>query len=406
MADHIKKIQFLAGRTIIVKGSINEGHFYIVQSGRIRVKSEVEFQEKELSRFEAGDTFGLVSAMTERRHIVTLVAETNVELIRISVQFLGKFLHNNKKICMKMLKFYAKELYALDTHLAQVNAREKYAQTPLKLVLDAHDYNEMGQKGKAAYALAHYIHWAENNPDIKSKQFLEKAKAQLKKIDPQYKLKFIEGNKLSFQNNEVIFLENEPSDCFYVLTRGSVKLFKLVNQKEFLLGVIKDGEIFGEMSLLNDHPRMASAIAETDTEILKLSQANFTDLVGEKLMQSIFESLSRRIWFGHQRLGILRMEDPVARLYVCLFALIQNTHFRTHSPIDTSKNFKFDFSVDILKRMSGVLKVNPERILKFLYDNNLEIKEQYIKVKKISVLEDRIFHYKNMMKRKVDKPHH
>ncbi|MBI5164840.1 MAG: cyclic nucleotide-binding domain-containing protein [Magnetospirillum sp.] len=63
----------------------------------------------------------------------------------------------------------------------------------------------------------------------------------------------------------VVFHEGEPGDAAYIVESGRVTVFKTVKGKRVVLGNVVTGGIFGEMALIDDQPRMASAIAETET---------------------------------------------------------------------------------------------------------------------------------------------
>ncbi|CAA7615468.1 cAMP-binding protein [Candidatus Terasakiella magnetica] len=68
-----------------------------------------------------------------------------------------------------------------------------------------------------------------------------------------------------FTAGEVIFSEGEPGTTAYVVESGRVVVFKTVKGKRVDIGVVEQGGIFGEMALIDDHPRMASAMAETES---------------------------------------------------------------------------------------------------------------------------------------------
>jgi CRP-like cAMP-binding protein len=81
-----------------------------------------------------------------------------------------------------------------------------------------------------------------------------------------------ERNTKTFTAGTVIFAEGEPSrDCMYVLDEGEVDI---ANTKRFL-ETITSGGIFGEMGLVNNKPRSATATAKTDCRVVILNQGDF-----------------------------------------------------------------------------------------------------------------------------------
>ncbi len=73
----------------------------------------------------------------------------------------------------------------------------------------------------------------------------------------------------------VIFERGQEGDCMYVIASGRVR----IHDGELVLNYLGAGDIFGEMALLDAQPRVASATAEEDTHILRLSQAPFHQLL-------------------------------------------------------------------------------------------------------------------------------
>lgn len=76
---------------------------------------------------------------------------------------------------------------------------------------------------------------------------------------------------------EVIFKEGDPGGEFYVVRSGKVTV-RLGNRTLEELG---EGEIFGEMALIDAGPRSASVIAETDCEIVPVSEKQFLFMTSE-----------------------------------------------------------------------------------------------------------------------------
>ncbi|MFP6710596.1 MAG: cyclic nucleotide-binding domain-containing protein [Rhodospirillales bacterium] len=69
-----------------------------------------------------------------------------------------------------------------------------------------------------------------------------------------------------------IFREGEVGDLAFIVTEGVVEISREVNGKKVLLGKVPKGGLFGEMALLNDEPRMASAFAYDNVKLLVISR--------------------------------------------------------------------------------------------------------------------------------------
>ena len=66
----------------------------------------------------------------------------------------------------------------------------------------------------------------------------------------------------SFKENQHIFRERETGDHAFIVDKGTVEITRQVGGDEIvLLGTVHKGGMFGEMSLIDNNPRMASARA-------------------------------------------------------------------------------------------------------------------------------------------------
>ena len=79
-----------------------------------------------------------------------------------------------------------------------------------------------------------------------------------------------------YDRNQVIFREHENGDMAYIIADGQVQIVKESDNGPTVLGVLERGAMFGEMALIDDKPRMASAKAiNGPVELLIVSKANF-----------------------------------------------------------------------------------------------------------------------------------
>lgn len=99
---------------------------------------------------------------------------------------------------------------------------------------------------------------------------------------------------------EVIFAAGDMGYEFFVIRRGKIAI-RLGNRT---LNVLSDGEVFGEMALIDSAPRSASAIAETDAEIIPVSEKQFLFMISEApyFALSIMRVLVERLRQANQAL--------------------------------------------------------------------------------------------------------
>ncbi len=69
----------------------------------------------------------------------------------------------------------------------------------------------------------------------------------------------------------ILFKEGDPSDQVFLLIEGKVDLVKSVKDgKDVTIATVNEGEYFGEMGILDDKPRSASAVAASFVHIAKI----------------------------------------------------------------------------------------------------------------------------------------
>jgi HD-GYP domain-containing protein (c-di-GMP phosphodiesterase class II) len=84
----------------------------------------------------------------------------------------------------------------------------------------------------------------------------------------------------SHRKGESIIREGSIADTFYIIQQGKVAITKKFEDgKEIVLAVQYDGDFFGEMALLDQGPRSASAIALEPTVLLEISRTDFAILL-------------------------------------------------------------------------------------------------------------------------------
>ncbi len=106
----------------------------------------------------------------------------------------------------------------------------------------------------------------------------------------------------SHAKDTIMFFEGDPGNRCYIITRGEVRISKYIpNIGEEALAVLKAGDYFGEMALIDNFPRSAHAIANTDIEVLAINKADMDKVliadkeIGYKLLWTFTRTLSKRL---------------------------------------------------------------------------------------------------------------
>tara|TARA_R110001606_G_scaffold75843_1_gene175502 strand:+ start:605 stop:1090 length:486 start_codon:yes stop_codon:yes gene_type:complete len=90
-----------------------------------------------------------------------------------------------------------------------------------------------------------------------------------------------------YPQGATIFREGENGNRAYIVQRGTVEFYKRLDSEDILLGSVGAGGIFGEMALIDDQPRMATAIVSEPVVCIVISEALF-----QKKLQTLDPFLS------------------------------------------------------------------------------------------------------------------
>jgi CRP-like cAMP-binding protein len=106
----------------------------------------------------------------------------------------------------------------------------------------------------------------------------------------------------SFSRGTAVFREGTPGDKLYVILSGSVRISRQVpGMGEEALAILKAGDYFGEMAVIDDFPRSADAIAHEACHLLVISKESLADLLfvdrdlSYDLLWSFVRTLSGRL---------------------------------------------------------------------------------------------------------------
>ncbi len=101
-----------------------------------------------------------------------------------------------------------------------------------------------------------------------------------------------------YKAGKVIFHEGKHGNLAFIIEAGLVEIVKNVGQGEVVLGRLGKGAIFGEMALIDDAPRMATARAVECTVVIEIDRVKFDTKMAEA---DPFIAGLLRILAGHTR---------------------------------------------------------------------------------------------------------
>lgn len=134
-----------------------------------------------------------------------------------------------------------------------------------------------------------------------------------------------------FEKNEMIFQHGDPGGCLYLIGGGRVRIFLPGPEgREVTLRIYERGDIFGELAVLDDGARTASAQAMDNVYAYVLYREEFMQLLSGnfKLVQHVIRMLSERLRYTTtytERLAFMSMPARIAAALLQLSSGINAT---------------------------------------------------------------------------------
>jgi len=112
-----------------------------------------------------------------------------------------------------------------------------------------------------------------------------------------------------FSKGDRIFSEGAVGDKFYIIISGGIRIEKEIPKAgPETLRVLKPGEGFGEMALVEEMPRSASAVADEDSQLVSIGKADLDRLFGDnstiavKMLATFCKTMSSRLRESSERM--------------------------------------------------------------------------------------------------------
>jgi len=225
--------------SIIGEGDVDDSMF-IISHGQVKVtKTSETGSEVVLAHLSEGTFFGEMALLSESPRTASVIAEEETLLFEISRAVLDKVVKSFPSVKHTLMRFYRQRL--LNNLLAT---------SPIFRPLDA---------------------------------------AQRKSLIERFKSREVSAN-------EKILEQGQKGDGLYMLLSGRVEISRTNNGKRQVLAHLKEGDVFGEMSLLSNQPVSANVKTIRKSIVLKLPRRTFSEILSThpQLLAHISELSSER----------------------------------------------------------------------------------------------------------------
>lgn len=123
-----------------------------------------------------------------------------------------------------------------------------------------------------------------------------------------------------YKSGEHVFREDEPGVGMYVILEGTVEIYRKGSKgKEWHFAELEEGDFFGELALLEELPRTASAMARTPARILGFFRPDLLSIVerkpriGVQIMMNMARLISQRLLHANSQLERLTADEIQSR---------------------------------------------------------------------------------------------
>jgi len=131
----------------------------------------------------------------------------------------------------------------------------------------------------------------------------------------------------SVPTGTILFREGDPGKDMYVLQSGRVQLTRRIKNEEKIVAVLMPGEFFGEMAIVNNRPRSATATVIEDAKMLVIDSRTFEAMIrgNAEIAVRLIKKLSTRLEQANQQIEILLLRDTNHRIVHALRRLAEST---------------------------------------------------------------------------------
>ncbi len=177
-----------------------------------------------------------------------------------------------------------------------------------------------------------------------------------------------------------IFAPGDPDGQLYFLLEGTVRLYRIYGRyKEATVALLKDGGVFGELTLEETSWQTAFAEAVTDARVLTVRKSTLTEVIKRRpeFALKLFSSFSERLKQSDEVIESLLEREVAARLATLLLRL--GDRFGEPDGPDTVLNVRLthqDLANMIVSTREAVSKVMSE----FQRDGLIEVRNRRISI--------------------------
>ena len=178
----------------------------------------------------------------------------------------------------------------------------------------------------------------------------------------------------TYPKNSMIILEEEFGDTVFGIIEGTVKITRVNDEgKEVILALLGQGELFGELAILDGEARSANALAQEKRLLLAFPKGEFLNLLKTnfKISFALMGELAKRLRKSDQQIEALSLSDAEHRIGVSILNLAEDMGIIKKGQVTIEK---LPFQQDIAN-MAGTSRETVSRVLTMFEEKSMITKE-------------------------------
>ncbi len=386
-----KVMQYSKGSIIYFAGDKDE-RVFILQKGCVVISTtDIETNLPVTEQIKTGEFFGVKSALGRFPREETATVLMDSVCLSLTVQEFETIFSSNKALIMKMLRVFSNQLRAVHKKTEEIlnKGQDINQQSGMMSVAQAFYHDEAWRSCTDVC-----LNYLKRYPTATNKEAVAKmyttANARAERDTKSYNtengtdastndqaLKLFELPAFArfakkYEPGQVIITEFEPGDSFYLIQSGNVQLVKCVNGQNKNLDILKPGEFFGEMAILDNSPRSATCVADGNVQCLEFNKANFEILItgNPQIALNILKLFCKRIYDQKRRFKILVIQDLQARI-ADVFCMLDEM-YPAANPNDRQR--RFNVTTQEVAHWAGLsLEQTRDEINRFVVSHKLSV---------------------------------
>ena len=353
-------VNFRKDTYILVEGKEDADVFYIIQSGHVKVSHQSAVPGTQPTILGPGDFIGVIACMSQRAQSETCIALSDVTGIAVRRdQYIG-LIEKNTPVAMKIIRTFAQRMRVLNETLMQQTLANSASENFEQIFNVAEYFDNKSEFDVAFFAYYQYVKTTKEGPRA------QKALKRIAVLQKQTRSVYLEPSSdmlRKYPKGTMVFSEAQSGADMFFIQAGEVKISKIVDGTEVTLAVLKKGDMFGEMALLENKPRSAIAIAKEDCVLMTINKSNFEQMVASQpqLIARLTNTLADRLWIMQRQLSnTLLGGNPLAKMTDMLALQVEKMRLA----IGKGTQYQTSFTAEDIATMCGFSQDEQARALR------------------------------------------